>query len=90
MFLISGFVTINHIISYPKAFSVFTVGVVTSCISDSYTQNFLHMKEKDMYVSPNCETLELCTQGVIAQSPGDFANPAFFMPFDPEEEELEW
>lgn len=26
MFLISGFVTINHIISYPKAFSVFTGG----------------------------------------------------------------
>lgn len=52
--------------------------------------NHIDMKENDLYVSPSCETIELCTQGVIAQSPGDFANPAFFMPFDPEEEELEW
>ncbi len=39
------------------------------------------MKEKEMYVSPKCETLELCTEEVIAVSGGapllapDFNNP---------------
>ena len=40
------------------------------------------MKEKDLYVSPLCETLELHLEGVIAQSGLDTA-PGFPPTFDP-------
>ena len=39
------------------------------------------MKEKENYISPQCETLELRLEGVIAAS-GD---PQFNSPFNPEQ-----
>ena len=71
---------LNHINTFPKTTPTLTCGMLIACKSNNHTLNHI-MKEKNMYVSPSCETLELCTEEVIAVSGGapllapDFNNP---------------